>query len=91
MLLRSSKKRGRPRGSANKTKCQCLCEWCGDDFWSAIPTALTCSNAHRLRWTRWARKHLAIRGFEPACGPRGNEQWQQSPHRPPPKPPQPKR
>jgi hypothetical protein len=49
----------------------CVCEWCGVPFVAARSDARTCSVAHRLRWTRWARAWAAFWGRKPDFGPRG--------------------
>ncbi len=47
------------------------CEWCGVEFSSDRSDARTCSVAHRLRWTRWAREWAKKWGRRPTFGPRG--------------------
>lgn len=72
------RKLGRGHGT-NQKAYRWWCEWCGVRFACARPDALTCGNAHRLRWTRWARKWAAIYGRRPRCGPRGDTVRQISP------------
>lgn len=63
---------GRKKGVPNVRRYQSQCEWCGKMFPHSRPEALTCSNAHRLRWARWCRE-VAKRGKGTAVvGPRGD-------------------
>jgi len=54
------------------TRYQSVCEWCGVKFDHTRPEALTCSNAHRLRWSRWCREVMRRGNGVAVIGPRGN-------------------
>ena len=63
---------GRGKGTGNRLAYSLKCEWCGIIYRAKRPDGSTCSNAHRMRWTRWARKFLARFGVRPGRGPRGD-------------------
>jgi len=50
---------------------ECICEWCGVVFLAARYHAVTCSDLHRLKWSRWARRYHKHWGHKPGFGPRG--------------------
>lgn len=58
---------------------KCKCEWCGVLFLAARYDATTCSDAHRLLWSRYRKRFLKKNGYECGYGPRGDRQRQLDP------------
>jgi len=79
MTAKKVVKRNRDRSKRVKDRrCQCVCEWCGVAFLAARRDATTCSDSHRLKWSRWAKKFEKVNSYHPGFGPRGNEIKQRS-------------
>jgi len=56
------------------------CEWCWEGFRAVNLTARTCSDAHRLRLSRWCRRFEQVHGKPAVHGPRGDRLLQDLPH-----------